>query len=635
MITEELQKEIDSHKIISFDIFDTLLIRPYVKPTDLFLHLEELERTSGFAINRIEAEKNARKKHHDQEDITLEQIYNEIATKYQSLQQNELDLEKQVLRTNPDMKEIYEYALSKKKKIIVISDMYLSSEFLKQILHKNGYTKIENVYVSNECGSTKATGKLYQYVMNKLGEKSQNIFHIGDNIYSDIAKAKENGISSYWYQKRIDALLENDKRAASFYQNNKHSLEASILLGSIANYFPDENVSYWETIGYVYAGPTIYAYMLWLNSAIQKEGIKELLFVARDGYTLEKVFNIIKTQNTKTHYFYAPRTTSLLTDLCWDSYESPQQKLTFAQFTLNHFSQYDSTMKAYASYISSLSKATKIFKDNHEILEKFASIEKEKYRAYLKTFEISEKKVGLVDTITQLFSSQRTLAMGLPNNDIIGYYWYTLPNKQKIANKHNFYTFSETNNPNFADWDIMELLMTAPTPPIDSIKDNKPIFKEPNAYEQKRIQIYPAISEGAIKYAQYLKNTFKGINISFSEQIIRKWINTFCLIATDNDKTEFSQIQHAWDAKHEHYVPLPKAWFPVTNEHKGVTLSNTKIYLLNLIPFIRKKETTTRHRLYLFCFIPFYTIRIKSQKRSHWLFNCIPLFSITKKDKNK
>ena len=31
----------EKYKVISFDIFDTLLIRPYDKPTDLFEELEE------------------------------------------------------------------------------------------------------------------------------------------------------------------------------------------------------------------------------------------------------------------------------------------------------------------------------------------------------------------------------------------------------------------------------------------------------------------------------------------------------------------------------------------------------------------------------------------------------------------
>ena len=83
-LLDDIKSEIDSHEIISFDIFDTLLLRPYVKPTDLFLHLEKLLNKEGFAQARIEAEQKARKKHSDKEDITIDEIYDEIESKYKN-----------------------------------------------------------------------------------------------------------------------------------------------------------------------------------------------------------------------------------------------------------------------------------------------------------------------------------------------------------------------------------------------------------------------------------------------------------------------------------------------------------------------------------------------------------------------
>ena len=108
-LLNEIKQQIDSHEIISFDIFDTLLLRPYVKPTDLFLHLEKLEELKGFAQARIEAERKARKTHSHLEDITIDEIYNEITDKYKYLKQKEMDLEMQVLQPNPEMKEVYDY----------------------------------------------------------------------------------------------------------------------------------------------------------------------------------------------------------------------------------------------------------------------------------------------------------------------------------------------------------------------------------------------------------------------------------------------------------------------------------------------------------------------------------------------
>ena len=51
---------IEKVDVISFDIFDTLLIRPYLSPVDLFEHIEKQYKFSDFKKERILAEKRAR-----------------------------------------------------------------------------------------------------------------------------------------------------------------------------------------------------------------------------------------------------------------------------------------------------------------------------------------------------------------------------------------------------------------------------------------------------------------------------------------------------------------------------------------------------------------------------------------------
>ena len=103
MLTK-IKKHIDRHKIISFDIFDTLLVRPYFKPADLFLHLEKMHSLSGFALARMAAEQEARLHNPQKEDITFEEIYAEIDERFKAAKSLETELEKQVLRTNPELK---------------------------------------------------------------------------------------------------------------------------------------------------------------------------------------------------------------------------------------------------------------------------------------------------------------------------------------------------------------------------------------------------------------------------------------------------------------------------------------------------------------------------------------------------
>ena len=58
MILDHLKKYINKTDIVSFDIFDTLLIRPYINPEDVFEKLEQIYSIPGFADARKVACRN-------------------------------------------------------------------------------------------------------------------------------------------------------------------------------------------------------------------------------------------------------------------------------------------------------------------------------------------------------------------------------------------------------------------------------------------------------------------------------------------------------------------------------------------------------------------------------------------------
>lgn len=49
---DQLKSLIQSHDIISFDLFDTLLLRPYIIPTDVFLHIGRIINKKEFFNER-------------------------------------------------------------------------------------------------------------------------------------------------------------------------------------------------------------------------------------------------------------------------------------------------------------------------------------------------------------------------------------------------------------------------------------------------------------------------------------------------------------------------------------------------------------------------------------------------------
>ena len=44
-------------------------------------------------------------------------------------------------------------------------------------------------------------------------------------------------------------------------------------------------------LGFEYAGPVIYGYTRWIESVAIRERLNHLLFVARDGYTIQTQYN--------------------------------------------------------------------------------------------------------------------------------------------------------------------------------------------------------------------------------------------------------------------------------------------------------------------------------------------------------
>lgn len=202
----EVVQLLSQYDVISFDIFDTLLVRPYTKPEDLFVELEKKYAVPGFAEKRIDAEQCARKKYFPQEDVTFEQIYEMLEPDYHGMAQKEVELEREVLRVNDCVKRLYDKAFRMGKRIVIVSDMYLSGNILESILKDKGYDWFEKLYVSSETGCTKASGNMYQYVLRDIGCESEKVMHIGDNLWSDGNACRCAGIG-YLYTSEKEAII--------------------------------------------------------------------------------------------------------------------------------------------------------------------------------------------------------------------------------------------------------------------------------------------------------------------------------------------------------------------------------------------------------------------------------------------
>lgn len=282
---KKILEQMERVDIVSFDIFDTLIFRAVEKPKDVFKLLEAKWHIFGFKKLREEAEQRARKKG---EEITIYDIYSilekEIGIDKQKGVEIEFQIEKEICYANPYMLKIFEEIKRKGKKIIAISDMYFPEKFIRELLISCGYEGIQEVYVSCDKKLGKRNGALQKYVQSKEGV-NKSYLHIGDNKTTDI----EGSIKAGWqtiYYKNIGLIGQ------SYRRREMHTLGASIYKGIVNAKLHcglyEENELY--EYGYVNGGIMAVGYCQFLKQLIKKENIDQVLFVARDGYILHKIY---------------------------------------------------------------------------------------------------------------------------------------------------------------------------------------------------------------------------------------------------------------------------------------------------------------------------------------------------------
>lgn len=287
---EKLVELLEQYDIISFDIFDTLILRKFDKPTDVFRYVGHCIGEESFYKMRIQAEQAAREINEDNNfEVNIYEIYDELEKLLKidkdMVLQKELQAERECCYANPYMKQVFDMLIKKKKKILIISDMYLTQVMLNDLLHSCGYHGYADMFVSCEYRFNKGNGALQKIAAKKYPE-AKNIIHIGDNRLSDIEGSKKIGWDSVYYK----ACREIGE---PFRLNEMHRLSVSAYNSVVNSHLhAGEKVysAYYEH-GFRYAGYLIAGFCEWLNEYARNNNIDKILFLARDADILYKVYN--------------------------------------------------------------------------------------------------------------------------------------------------------------------------------------------------------------------------------------------------------------------------------------------------------------------------------------------------------
>ena len=294
-----LYRLIEEYDVISFDIFDTLIIRNLYHPTDLFKVMEKVFGLKDFARIRLEAEKRANKVANSKgrANANLKEIYDAMEfSKGLGHGEIELDMESRFCEHNRTMWVLYRHAIALGKTVILTSDTYFSQEEMLYLLQSCGYTSFNELFLSSLSNYSKRDGSIFALISNRYPKSKYKVLHIGDNEISDHIMPELHGIDSFHYRKgsdRFPRLLKSDSEVFNIISNG---IVSNCLL---------EKTSYFFELGVSVFGPLYYSFIQWIRRSAEEEGIENLYFLSRDGYLMKKVYDCLGGDNSQ--YLYVSR----------------------------------------------------------------------------------------------------------------------------------------------------------------------------------------------------------------------------------------------------------------------------------------------------------------------------------------
>lgn len=311
--------------VYSFDVYNTLITRITDEPTGIFVYMQKIMSDSDsysdlpfwfvedFVRIRKESEIIARKKT-DYKEITLTDIYTQMADNHnvsgelcQKISELEIEVEIKCSVVIQENIEKIEKLIQSGNRVLLITDMYMDRDFFEKLFsHVHPALNKYPLYISSESGATKSSGLLFALVATKEHISLKEWTHIGDNVFSDVEVPQLLGIKATLFQKRTDTFASSRIHAVFSDMDN---VSAQYLMGiQNNNEFLTRSTSY--KIGYSFLGMILYEYVNWVIRQALEMGVETLHFIARDGYILKRVAEVIIKEeglSIQTNYLYGSR----------------------------------------------------------------------------------------------------------------------------------------------------------------------------------------------------------------------------------------------------------------------------------------------------------------------------------------
>lgn len=508
---------IDRNHIVSFDVFDTLLMRKVLCPEDVFALVERRALALGLpAENFAQHRKTAERQTYCGKlaDIydTLGRITQLPEDALDALMALELDVERSVSLRRDAVAELYEYALRRGKRVVLTSDMYMTEDALAALLRANGIDGWDALIVSCEHGAFKFEG-LFAHV-KALAADGEGIVHIGDSLDADVRAAEDAGIEAVYIPSALDLARQSGWGAAIDAAESlaERCLVGLSVAGAFGNPFQPGSLSDMTEaqrltrFGYA-AAPVFMGFLTWMASQTAGKGYDGILFTSRDAWLLSEFYPRLRKAAGQPlpegQYFYTSRHAAFLTsasDRAGQSYVSSfAPSMDNRLFLQNVFGIRREELLPPAEGESQMA-----YMGRHHVL--IDEIERRQRAAQLRYFaNCGLRKNGryaLVDFVSQ-GSTQEFLARFAPFA-LHGLYFARPPYMAQPSEDIDYYFDAEESafQRNFME---MEGVMTSPEPSVLSFSDDgRPVFAREVRPEERLRQMQ--LAQGVIR--EYLNDYF-------------------------------------------------------------------------------------------------------------------------------
>jgi len=351
---------------VSFDLFDTLVDRPFVHPHELFQFIEPLvrERTGNiyfpFHHLRREAERKAREATGHRIEVTLDEIYEqlELITGFPrsllvDIKELEIQSELSLIGPRRGVVRAWRHAGTLGKLRSILTDIYLEEHVIRRILDRHGLSDFDLLFVSATERIRKDDGTIYPHYrseVQRIAPKASAFLHVGDNPRADGEMARRFGIETVVIPSAMDQLKGTELGRHFAQALNTPSFDSSMVVGLVANRFFSAPTSsrapnglcdgHLFDVGYTLLGPFVLGYVQWVIRRMRAHRIDHAYFLARDGYLVMKVYESLKkvTPNLPSHsYLYCSRRGVMVPGIWSDKDIYEIATLNFGTTTLKSF----------------------------------------------------------------------------------------------------------------------------------------------------------------------------------------------------------------------------------------------------------------------------------------------------------